>query len=76
VNVLALVGSAGQNLRPRESATPEHSLVGCGCCEDVNGGVNMPAFGKSLSPEDLAQITAFLQSRKHPMPAELQASEH
>jgi ubiquinol-cytochrome c reductase cytochrome b subunit len=41
----------------------------------VNGGVNMPAFGKSLSPEDLTQITAFLQSRKHPMPVGLQARE-
>ena len=38
----------------------------------VNGGVNMPAFGKILTPEELAQITAFLQSRKHPMPAGLQ----
>ena len=26
----------------------------------VNGGVNMPAFGKMLTPEELAQITAFL----------------
>ncbi len=41
----------------------------------VNGGVNMPAFGKMLKPEELAQITAFVQSRKHPMPAELQARE-
>jgi len=39
----------------------------------VNGGVNMPAFGKILTPEELAQITAFLQSRKRRMPAELQA---
>jgi len=38
----------------------------------VNGGVNMPAFGKMLTPEELAQITAFLQSRKHPMPPGLQ----
>ena len=30
----------------------------------VNGGVNMPAFGKSLKPDELAQITAFLESRK------------
>jgi ubiquinol-cytochrome c reductase cytochrome b subunit len=41
----------------------------------VNGGVNMPAFGKMLSPEELAEITAFVQSRKHPMPAGLQARE-
>jgi ubiquinol-cytochrome c reductase cytochrome b subunit len=39
----------------------------------VNGGVNVPAFGKSIPPEELAQITAFLQSRKHPMPTGLQA---
>jgi mono/diheme cytochrome c family protein len=32
----------------------------------VNGGVNVPAFGNSLKPEELAQLTAFLQSRKHP----------
>lgn len=29
----------------------------------VNGGVNMPAFGKSLKPEELAKITTFLESR-------------
>ena len=34
----------------------------------VNGGVNMPAFGKSLKPEELAKITAFLESRKQPLP--------
>jgi len=39
----------------------------------VNGGVNMPAFGKALKPEELAQITAFLQSRKYPMPGGSQA---
>jgi ubiquinol-cytochrome c reductase cytochrome b subunit len=41
----------------------------------VNGGVNMPAFGKMLTPEELADITAFVQSRKHPMPVGLQASQ-
>jgi ubiquinol-cytochrome c reductase cytochrome b subunit len=41
----------------------------------VNGGVNMPAFGKMLPPEQLEEITAFVQSRKHPMPEGLQASE-
>jgi ubiquinol-cytochrome c reductase cytochrome b subunit len=39
----------------------------------VNGGVNMPAFGNALKPDELAQIVAFLQSRKRPKPAELQA---
>ena len=34
----------------------------------VNGGVNMPAFGKSLKPEELAKITAFVESRKQPVP--------
>ena len=38
----------------------------------VNGGVNMPAFGNSIKPEELAQLTAFLQSRKRPMPAGLE----
>jgi len=41
----------------------------------VNGGVNMPAFGNSLKPEELVQITAFLQSRKRPMPGGLQAPQ-
>jgi ubiquinol-cytochrome c reductase cytochrome b subunit len=35
----------------------------------VNGGVNMPAFSKSLTPEELADIIAFLQSRKRIMPS-------
>ena len=30
----------------------------------ANGGVNMPAFGKSLKPDELTKITAFLASRK------------
>ncbi|MDQ2659310.1 MAG: c-type cytochrome, partial [Verrucomicrobiota bacterium] len=40
----------------------------------VNGGVNMPAFGKSLKPEELADLTAFLQSRKRPLPADATAA--
>jgi ubiquinol-cytochrome c reductase cytochrome b subunit len=40
----------------------------------VNGGVNMPAFGNALKPDELAQITAFLQSRKRPFPNEHQAN--
>jgi ubiquinol-cytochrome c reductase cytochrome b subunit len=39
----------------------------------VNGAVNMPAFGNALKPEELARIVAFLQSRKHPMPQQLEA---
>ncbi|MGI8955895.1 MAG: cytochrome b N-terminal domain-containing protein [Chthoniobacterales bacterium] len=39
----------------------------------VNGGVNMPAFGKSLKPEELADLSAFLESRKRPLPS---AAEH
>jgi ubiquinol-cytochrome c reductase cytochrome b subunit len=39
----------------------------------VNGGVNMPAFGKALKPDEITQLVAFLQSRKHPMPAGWQA---
>jgi len=34
----------------------------------VNGGVNMPAFGKSLKPEELARITVFMESRKQHVP--------
>lgn len=33
----------------------------------VNGGVNMPAFGKSLKPDELAKLTTFLESRKKPV---------
>ena len=40
----------------------------------VNGGVNMPAFGNSIKPEELAQLTAFLQSRKRPMPPQGQST--
>jgi ubiquinol-cytochrome c reductase cytochrome b subunit len=40
----------------------------------VNGGVNMPAFGNALKPDELAQITAFLQSRKRQLRAEDQTS--
>jgi ubiquinol-cytochrome c reductase cytochrome b subunit len=29
----------------------------------VNGGVNMPAFGSSLKPDELADIVAFLETR-------------
>ena len=32
----------------------------------VNGGVNMPAFGSTLKPEEIEALTAFLQSRKRP----------
>jgi hypothetical protein len=32
-----------------------------------NGGVNMPALGKVVTPEELAHITAFLQSRERPI---------
>jgi ubiquinol-cytochrome c reductase cytochrome b subunit len=35
----------------------------------ANGGVNMPAFNKSLTPAELADITTFLESRKQPVPA-------
>jgi ubiquinol-cytochrome c reductase cytochrome b subunit len=40
----------------------------------VNGGVNMPAFGNALKPEELAEITTFLQSRKRPPPSEEKAN--
>ncbi|MGB8354600.1 MAG: cytochrome b N-terminal domain-containing protein [Chthoniobacteraceae bacterium] len=34
----------------------------------VNGGVNMPAFGSMLKPEEIDNLVAFLQSRKPPEP--------
>jgi hypothetical protein len=40
----------------------------------VNGGVNTPAYGNSIRPNGLKQLTAFLQSRKRPMPAGLETS--
>jgi ubiquinol-cytochrome c reductase cytochrome b subunit len=36
----------------------------------VNGGVNMPAYGSSLKPEELDAVVAFLQSRQRPHPSE------
>jgi ubiquinol-cytochrome c reductase cytochrome b subunit len=33
----------------------------------ANGGVNMPAFGATLKPEELADLVAFLESRKKPL---------
>jgi ubiquinol-cytochrome c reductase cytochrome b subunit len=33
----------------------------------VNGGVNMPAYGSSLNPEELNDLVAFLQNRKRPV---------
>jgi ubiquinol-cytochrome c reductase cytochrome b subunit len=42
----------------------------------VNGGVNMPAFGNALKPDELAQITAFLQSRKRAMLTTSESVEH
>jgi len=33
----------------------------------VNGGSNMPAYGSSLSKDELTAILAFLQSDKHPI---------
>jgi len=32
----------------------------------VNGGVNMPAFGATLKPEEITDLVAFLESRKRP----------
>src|SRR5262249_45559356 len=36
----------------------------------VNGGVNMPAFGNTLKPDELNALVAFLQSRKRPLPGQ------
>jgi ubiquinol-cytochrome c reductase cytochrome b subunit len=33
----------------------------------VNGGVNMPAFGSSLKPEELDKLVVFLRSRQRPV---------
>jgi ubiquinol-cytochrome c reductase cytochrome b subunit len=41
----------------------------------VNGGVNMPAFGNSLKPEEIDALVAFLQSRKRPIRPQDQSSQ-
>jgi len=33
----------------------------------VNGGVNMPAYGATLKPEEINDLLAFLESRKRPV---------
>src|SRR6516165_7864908 len=40
----------------------------------VNGGVNMPAFGSSLKPEEVNALVAFLQSRKRSLRTENRAA--
>ncbi|MBV9657736.1 MAG: cytochrome b N-terminal domain-containing protein [Verrucomicrobia bacterium] len=51
---------------------PELSFAGDKLTRDdmviriVNGGVNMPAFGSSLKPQELDDLVAFLQSRRRP----------
>jgi ubiquinol-cytochrome c reductase cytochrome b subunit len=30
----------------------------------VNGGVNMPAFGATLKPQEIADLVTFLESRR------------
>jgi ubiquinol-cytochrome c reductase cytochrome b subunit len=41
----------------------------------VNGGVNMPAFGNSLKPEEIDALVAFLQSRKRPIRPQDQSTQ-
>jgi ubiquinol-cytochrome c reductase cytochrome b subunit len=63
-------GRRGPNLTYIGDTLSESDIV----IRIVNGGVNMPAFGNTLKPEELAQITAFLQSRKRQLQAEDQTS--
>jgi ubiquinol-cytochrome c reductase cytochrome b subunit len=54
---------------------PELTFVGDKLTESdlttriVNGGVNMPAFGNSLTSKELSDLVAFLQTRKRPVTA-------
>jgi ubiquinol-cytochrome c reductase cytochrome b subunit len=51
---------------------PDLTTVGSRLTKDemtiriLNGGVNMPAFANNITPDELAKILAFLQSRKAP----------
>jgi ubiquinol-cytochrome c reductase cytochrome b subunit len=51
---------------------PDLSRIGSQLTKDqltiriINGGTNMPAFAGNVSPEDLTNLVAFLQSRRNP----------
>jgi ubiquinol-cytochrome c reductase cytochrome b subunit len=53
-------GRRGPNLTTVGSRLSHNDIV----IRIVNGGVNMPAFGNNLTPQEMDQLLAFLQSRK------------
>ena len=54
---------------------PELTTVGDRLTRDeltiriMNGGYNMPGYGAILKPDEADALLAFLQSRRHPVPA-------
>ncbi|MCL4559931.1 MAG: cytochrome b N-terminal domain-containing protein [Chloroflexi bacterium] len=53
-------GSRGPNLTTVGTRLTKNDII----IRIVNGGVNMPAFGGSLTSQELSDLVAFLQSRK------------
>jgi ubiquinol-cytochrome c reductase cytochrome b subunit len=55
-------GRRGPDLTDVASRLPKSQMI----LRISNGGVNMPAFANNLTPEELENVVAFLQSRKKP----------
>ena len=63
-HLIRVTAAGAVPILPRSATASEHDIV----IRIVNGGVNMPAYGNSIKPEELARITAFMESRKQHVP--------